>query len=319
MVGYGLSPEGQEGNEIVYDLLLDQAWSSTPLDTQQYFHQWVTSRYAGQNSIPRNLYIAWELMRQTVYNNTNLTTLSVPKSIIDIQPSLWNLANVAGTHGTTINYQPSVLVRAWQLMYQTAKTEPALWSNPAYQYDMVDVTRQVMDNAFIPMYSDLIDLYNSSKSTQPEFAEQGKKVIQLLTDLDSVLLTNRNFRLSTWIDSARAWAHGNTSQASMLEYNARNQITLWGPNGEISDYASKQWGGLVSSYYMPRWRMFIEYLKLTPIASYNSTELKANLRVFESQWQDETWSSPEPTGDAIDLEKVLKRVSQHWSSIFGQT
>jgi alpha-N-acetylglucosaminidase len=39
MVGYGLSPEGQEGNEIVYNLLLDQAWSSTPLDTQVYFHK----------------------------------------------------------------------------------------------------------------------------------------------------------------------------------------------------------------------------------------------------------------------------------------
>jgi alpha-N-acetylglucosaminidase len=167
------------------------------------------------------------------------------------------------------------------------------------------------------MYSDLIDLYNSSQSTQPKFAQQGKKIIQLLTDLDSLLLTNKNFRLSTWIDAARAWAHGNTSQASMLEYNARNQITLWGPNGEITDYASKQWGGLVSSYYVPRWRLFVEYLKSTPTASYNETELRANLRNFELQWQDETWSAPEPTGDDIDLEKVLKRVSQHWSSIFG--
>lgn len=24
---------------------------------------------------------------------------------------------------------------------------------------------------------------------------------------------------------------------------ARNQITLWGPNGEIKDYANKQWAG----------------------------------------------------------------------------
>jgi len=84
MVGYGLSMEGQEGNEIVYDLLLDQAWSQTPLDTQHYFHKWVTSRYAGQNNIPSGLYVAWDLMRQTVYNNTNLTTLAVAKSIVDI-------------------------------------------------------------------------------------------------------------------------------------------------------------------------------------------------------------------------------------------
>ena len=30
------------------------------------------------------------------------------------------------------------------------------------------------------------------------------------------------------------------------------QITLWGPNGEIMDYAAKQWSGLFSSYYTPR-------------------------------------------------------------------
>lgn len=29
----------------------------------------------------------------------------------------------------------------------------------------------------------------------------------------------------------------------LFEYNARNQITLWGPNGEIVDYANKQWSG----------------------------------------------------------------------------
>lgn len=29
----------------------------------------------------------------------------------------------------------------------------------------------------------------------------------------------------------------------LYEYNARNQITLWGPNGEIIDYANKQWSG----------------------------------------------------------------------------
>lgn len=28
-----------------------------------------------------------------------------------------------------------------------------------------------------------------------------------------------------------------------LRYNALNQITLWGPSGEISDYAAKQWAG----------------------------------------------------------------------------
>lgn len=67
----------------------------------------------------------------------------------------------------------------------------------------------------------------------------GDDLINFLRDLDAVLLTNCNFRLSEWIKSARAWA-GDKNETSFLEYNARNQITLWGPNGEIVDYASKQ-------------------------------------------------------------------------------
>jgi hypothetical protein len=33
-------------------------------------------------------------------------------------------------------------------------------------------------------------------------------------------------------------------EKQLYEYNARNQITLWGPRGEIVDYANKQWAGM---------------------------------------------------------------------------
>jgi hypothetical protein len=33
------------------------------------------------------------------------------------------------------------------------------------------------------------------------------------------------------------------------------QITLWGPDGNILDYASKQWAGLVGDYYASRWQV----------------------------------------------------------------
>ena len=39
--------------------------------------------------------------------------------------------------------------------------------------------------------------------------------------------------------------HGLSTGSLRLEFNARNQVTLWGPNGEINDYAAKSWGGLV--------------------------------------------------------------------------
>lgn len=37
--------------------------------------------------------------------------------------------------------------------------------------------------------------------------------------------------------------HSCFQEKQLYEYNARNQITLWGPRGEIVDYANKQWAG----------------------------------------------------------------------------
>ncbi|KAJ6114723.1 hypothetical protein N7486_000501 [Penicillium sp. IBT 16267x] len=317
MVGYGLSMEGQEGNEVVYDLMLDQAWSSTPLDTDVYFHDWVTSRYTAAKSIPSELYEAWDIMRTTVYNNTDLASaIAVPKSIFELQPNIKGLLGRTGHHPTTLNYNPSTLVNAWQLMHQAANAENSLWTNPSFEYDMVDVTRQVMANAFIPIYSNLVSAYNSGNSSSDAITNEGAKLVSLLNDLDKVLLTNPHFRLSTWIDAARSWSGGNANYSSYLEYNARNQITLWGPRGEISDYASKSWAGLVSTYYVPRWEIFVQYLNSTPPTSYNQTEFNAQLLDFALKWNEQTSNAPTPSGGARDLKKALAYVQGQWPTVF---
>ena len=47
---------------------------------------------------------------------------------------------------------------------------------------------------------------------------------------------------------ARAWGQ-TAEEKNLMEFNARNLVTLWGPRGEIADYASKQWSGLIADYY----------------------------------------------------------------------
>lgn len=322
LVGFGLTPEGQEGNEILYDLLLSQAWSRQAIDTKEYFSNWVTSRYAaaGSQSIPNSLYQAWDIMRTTVYNNTNFTAAqSVTESILVYEPSTSGLVDRISFDPTTITYDPSVLVQAWQDMYHAASEESALWQNPSYQYDMVDITRQVMANAFVPLYKNLVSTYMVSNKTSSRagISAAGSKLIDLLNCLDAVLSTNENFRLDRWIESARAWAgHGN--DAAYYEYNARNQITLWGPTGEINDYASKQWGELVSTYYVPRWKIFVNYLQSTPKEKYNATALHDAMMNFELKWQTETWKGVSTSPSGNDLQSVLDHVVKKWPGVFGQ-
>jgi alpha-N-acetylglucosaminidase len=91
MAGVGLSMEGQEGNEvlplrcaliqIVYHLLLDQAWMNTSIDSAQYVVNWIERRYGPSNTTPEILQ-AWDLLRLSVYNNTYAAGVnSVVKSI----------------------------------------------------------------------------------------------------------------------------------------------------------------------------------------------------------------------------------------------
>lgn len=246
MVGVGLTMEGQEGNEIIYDILLDQAWSKTPLDSRLYFKNWVTSRYHG-TSLPKGLFTAWNTMRTTVYNNTDLEAAdAVTKSIFELSPNTTGLLDVIGHHATTIQYKPDVLVDVWQDFYGAAIENPSLWDDVAYTFDLTEITRQVLANAFDPLYSTFIHAANHSLDSysMSKAIHAGHKMIPLLRDLDAVLTASRepHFSLAAWIASARAWASpaatvpssatnisSTAARASYYEYNARNQITLWGP------------------------------------------------------------------------------------------
>ena len=52
--------------------------------------------------------------------------------------------------------------------------------------------------------------------------------------MDVLLGTDPHFLLGNWLEAAKAI--GTTDDEKKLyEYNARNQITLWGPTGQVTD------------------------------------------------------------------------------------
>merc|ERR1712151_131922 len=90
-------------------------------------------------------------------------------------------------------------------------------------------------------------------------------LLTTIDDIDRLLATHTSFMLGTWINEARAW--GTTKEESDLyEWNARNQVTLWGSTGRTGtvDYAVKGWSGLTKTYYKARWALFLETLQLSP-------------------------------------------------------
>ncbi|TFA99927.1 Alpha-N-acetylglucosaminidase [Trichoderma ghanense] len=318
--GFGLSMEGQQDNEIVYDLLLAQAWNREPIDTETYFHNWAAARYSSDQR-PASIYNAWETVRTTVYDNTNLTLMpSVPKSIIELVPRTSNMADITGILGTKLPYDPAIMVTAWQQLYRAGLQDTSLFNNSAYQYDIVDWTRQVLANAFIPIYKTIVDVYympnQTTESRVTRLKTQGQLLTKLLLSLDGVLSSNKNFRLSTWLSAARSSAPS-SAYADSFEYEARNQVTLWGPSGQLVDYASKAWSGLMKTYHLKRWQMFVEYLILTEPAQYNQTEFQAQLLVWELSWVNSTGAHLEEPGEKADVQEIIARTVEQWGQIFA--
>lgn len=81
----------------------------------------------------------------------------------------------------------------------------------------------------------------------------------LYDDLEDLLASSPDFLLGKWLESAKKSAP-TPNERENFEFNARNQITLWGPNGEIVDYANKQWSGVVKDYFALRWSIFLQEL-----------------------------------------------------------
>jgi alpha-N-acetylglucosaminidase len=83
---------------------------------------------------------------------------------------------------------------------------------------------------------------NSSAAVLPTSAA----ILQLIDDLDTTLKTDRNFLLGNWLEDAKRWGPTPDERASH-EFNARNQITMWGPDNNINDYAVSKQRPLISN------------------------------------------------------------------------
>ncbi|KAG8215873.1 glycoside hydrolase family 89 protein [Butyriboletus roseoflavus] len=315
MVGMGLTPEGLEGNEIVYDVLLDQAWSPTPINRTSYVSTWVSRRYNVGN-LPPVAVDAWQLLASTVYNNQNPLTQATVKSIFELAPALTGV-NRTGHHPTLVFYDTNTtIVPALQLLLHASNESQELVTIQEFQYDLVDVTRQLLANRFVELYEFLVDVFNASTTDAATVKAAGKPLLELLYDLDELLLTNSHFRLSTWLDAAQKWSHGNATYAAYLEYTARNQITLWGPTGEINDYASKQWGGLVGGYYAPRWEAFVGYLAASEQngTSYDPTTVMNLMISIGEQWDNQVgYSARSRSAEARDTLEIVRSLAAKYA------
>ena len=61
--------------------------------------------------------------------------------------------------------------------------------------------------------------------------------LDLLDGLESLLGTDEHFLLGSWLENAKSMAT-NEAERHLYEFNARIQLTLWGPQGQVKKQLS---------------------------------------------------------------------------------
>ena len=173
-----------------------------------------------------------------------------------------------------------------------------------YQYDVVDITRQAITNLFTDVHVMFGLAYKKYQyfgiNSSSELMQITNAMLEMIADLDKLLASNENFLLGKWIKGARSSVKD--ASKDLYEFNARNQITMWGYQQNIEDYASKQWSGLVGDYYMRRWELLIFFM-LDSIVKGTELDFDAYEKerfLLESSWGQEHTNYPtEATGNSL--------------------
>lgn len=183
--------------------------------------------------------------------------------------------------------------------------------NDLYKNDLIDITRQFIQNKIELLYPRIKVAFTAKDLGEIQKLRQIFK--EMLTDLDAALSSSEQFLLSNWLNAAKSLAT-NQLEEQQYEYNARNQITIWGPNGEIVDYAIKQWASVVIDYCWPRWQIFFSELEQS-ITKNNGkfSDSKCRQKIFREVEEPFTVSNKEypaeAEGDAIE---ISRKILQKW-------
>jgi alpha-N-acetylglucosaminidase len=260
IVGTAVFTEGMDTNPFAFDLYTEMAWHAEPVDLTPWTDAYVTRRYGADDAHARR---AWQILLKTAYgyradgNMQHGERDAAHDSVFNSQPSL------TSTHAAT--WSPDVL------RYHAADLAPALTellqvqsklrSTQTYQYDLVDVARQVMANEsrrLLPLIKQAYDSKN--KTAFGSLAKEWLRDMQLQNDL---LQTNQFFLLGKWLSFVPPWA-SSPEELDHLNYDARSILTTWGDRNAsefgLHEYGNRDWAGLTSDYYMPRWKMYFDSL-----------------------------------------------------------
>jgi alpha-N-acetylglucosaminidase len=295
--GIGLTMEGIEQNPVLYELLTQHIWQNEVININKWLEFYTTNRYSVKDT---NAIKAWEVLRLTAYNGKAIRDGA--ESIITGRPTF---DSTTVWTRTKLNYKPKDFLPAWDFLIAAAAN---CKNSDGFQYDLVDITRQVLANYALSVQAKFVAAYRNQDSGA--FKIYSSQFLQLITDMDSLLGTRNDFLLGRWISDARSFGN-NLAEKALYERNARDLITLWGDaNSPLHEYSCRQWSGLLNDFYKTRWEKFIKIASdsLENRKNFDQSAFEEYISRWEWEWVNKRKDySAKPVGNSVEQCLMLYR------------
>lgn len=253
----------------------------------------------------------WEILCSTVYKD--FVNYDGPaQTLINAYPKLSGA--ISRTYGSNAKlYETQELIPVWETMLKAASKMDTL--TPQFEYDLVDITRQILADISGEVYSCIKPAFDSGdKETAVKYAEQ---MIEMCRDMDEILATNESFLVGTRHEGARNRGVTDSDKA-FYEQVERTFETYWvlddTSQTSLTDYCNRHLSGLMTDYYGMRWEVFAKYLEQAMDEGMNASEfnsvmapkIKAEIAEKEEAWSKEQTVYPtEAEGDPVEISTAL--------------
>eukprot|EP00300_Choanocystis_sp_HF-7_P013549 c18343_g1_i1.p1 GENE.c18343_g1_i1~~c18343_g1_i1.p1 ORF type:complete len:565 (+),score=117.27 c18343_g1_i1:846-2540(+) len=317
--GVGFDPEGINQNPAYYQWLLDSVWSSAP-PLQDWMKRWATQRCGVDSANARR---AWDLLLETVYS-TNRGQQD--QYHIKYCPATQAYGAAWDTSMKRPFYDATLLYQAWGALIDAAtdcsnnantdndnEDTNSGGDNIGYLFDLVDVGREYL--SLVPCVRLYDQLMNATSQT--DLFAANASLVEMLSDLDTLLQSHQGFLLGKWLSDARAMGHTNEDM-ELFEWNQRTLVTSWypvvSPSSTLTnlwDYAYRSWAGLIGGYHIQRFKILTDFLNdhVTSGRGFDEAGYKFALMGWVATFTHQTWDSAAmpntPIGNPVTLSRQL--------------
>ncbi|UCD52494.1 MAG: alpha-N-acetylglucosaminidase [Phycisphaerales bacterium] len=285
LAGLGFVNEGLDYNPVVFDLLYECAWRDEPVDVAAWLDQYSDHRYGAADPEARQ---AWRLLYTYVYNKRQSGgSVIVAKPTLEPHSPITDAAKIAA---------------AWEHLLNAADQ---FGSIDTYRFDLVQVARHCLASYASELQHQMAAAFHERDLAA--FEQVSQRFLDLLRNIDALLATREDFLLGRWLEDAKRWGATEAEKARM-EWNARRVLTLWGETPVIDDYAHKEWSGMISGFYLPRWERALRQATedLGVGRAFDPLAFDENIRPWMKQWSSRQDTYPNrPHGDTVAVAQRL--------------